>query len=280
MTILNPHELVLPEPVIDPLNAMFTMCLGAPWLVAERYRNGLKSLIEDCSDGDQIKTLQYVLANLRYCKSEDLLIGSIDAADAIQNAWKLEPENTILVGMAEPNKLCGSFPYVRAIETQLPRTWGGSIYPNFVSAFRHRDGRKNLIIVDDFIGTGSKVMDKLSRLRSNPKTSSYDFYVVSFAGMDRGLTSVADNVNNNMHIVMSTCLSSAKPSELSARMCASMERLEKKIFEKPGSCSLGYHKSEAAFYLEGFNIPNNTFPILWWEKYVNERERPTLFRRR
>lgn len=270
------------NPPIDSLDAIFSLCLNAKWLVAERYRDGLKAIVEDCSDQQQVKTVQYVLGKLRYCTSSDLLQGATEAADTILNAWQLTPENTIIVGVAEPNKPCGSTPYVRAIEIELPRGWKTSIYQTFVTAFRHRDGRQNLIIVDDFVGSGQKILDRIGRLRKNPKTSDYNIYIVAFAGMDKGLTLLADDVNNNLHahIVMEACLSSAKPDELATTMRSSMKELEKKIFNSPGLLSLGYKMSEASFYLEGFNIPNNTFPFLWWDKYVTNEERPTLFSRR
>jgi hypothetical protein len=272
-----------PEPqTIDGADAMFTLCVNAKWLVGERYREGLKALIAECSDHRDVDVIQHILQSLRYCTSADIDVAAGIAADVIQNQWKLSPADTLLVGVAEPNKTCGSQLYVRALEVQLPIAWGNCIYPNFVSAFKFRNGKANLVIVDDFIGTGKKVGDRIERLRNNPKTSSFNIYVVAFAGMDEGLTKIANDVNNNIeaYIILEKCLSTLQPKTKADEFRNLMQTLEANFFDKPGAFSSGFGNSEASFYLEGANIPNNTFPILWWEKYKDDSKRSTLFRRR
>lgn len=272
-----------PQPnEINPADAMFTLCVNAPWLVGERYREGLKTLISECGGPQHVEAIRHVLHSLRYCTSNDILVAATAAADVITNQWKLLPANTLLVGVAEPNKTCGSQSYVRAIEVQLPSAWSPKINPNFVSAFRLRNGEPNLIIVDDFVGTGKKLADRIERLRNNPKTSNYNIFVIAFAGMNDGLTKVADIVHNQIeaYIILDKCFSSVQPIAEANQLRESMKVLESHFFDKPGSYSLGFGQAEASFYLEGANIPNNAFPILWWEKYKNESERPTLFRRR
>ena len=41
----------------------------------------------------------------------------------------------------------------------------------------------------------------------------------------------------------------------------------------------GKDKSEALFYIDEFNIPNNVFPIFWWEKTLHGI-RNTMFTRK
>lgn len=238
--------------------------------------------MRECTDQNSLDALEYILSNLRYCTSSDLEEGAIEAADVTLNQWKLNPADTILTGVAERGKTCGSSAYVRAIETRLPRSWKDSIHTTFDSAFRHRNEKRNLLLVDDFVGSGEKISTRIDRLLSNPKTKDYQIHVISFAGMDSGLTAIADKINNRLHshLILEKCFKNVTPAEKLSAFYSSIDSFEKNIFDQPGKYSLGYAHSETAFYLEGFNIPNNNFPILWWEEYANKSERITLFRRR
>ncbi|WP_447989776.1 phosphoribosyltransferase-like protein [Achromobacter spanius] len=265
----------------DIQERMFTLITKLSWTSRERYRRGLEAFIRDCSTSE-FDVIEHILTNLRYCTSVDLEDAAEKAGAIITKAWHLDPDDTMIVGLSEPNKTCGSTAYVRAIELQLPRCWDKSINTNFVSAFRHRDGQKNLILIDDFIGTGEKLNKKIESLRNNPKTQSYTIHAISFAGMSFGIDFLSNKLSGRLHseLKLERAISNEDPIERGLHLIEQMESLEKGIFTKPGAYTFGYKKSETAFYLEATNIPNNNFPILWWDKYSDETPRETLFSRR
>ena len=43
--------------------------------------------------------------------------------------------------------------------------------------------------------------------------------------------------------------------------------------------SLGYGNAESLFAIQGANPPNNNFPIFWWKRYADDKERKTLLNR-
>lgn len=282
MSIL-PEEISIAAPLTSVAEEAFELCVANQWLAAERYRSGLASLLSECAREEELHAIRQVLRQVRYCRSSDIMVAAAEAAHAIVGSWKLSAAETLIVGMAESNKFCGSIPYLRALQVELPSSWIPSTHPNFDTAFRHRNGRGYLVLVDDFIGTGDKLATKITRLRENPKTMSYKIFVVTFGGMDVGLTRIADLVDNDIYtyIALDKTISSVEPSALAKKLKDGMISLETLIFSDPRSdYSLGYKQSEASFFLEGNNIPNNVFPILWWENYKDDSERPTLFRRR
>ena len=59
-----------------------------------------------------------------------------------------------------------------------------------------------------------------------------------------------------------------------------MLTLESKLLKgrKSDYFPFGYKKSESLFSIESYNIPNNVFPIFWWEKTENGY-RNTMFKR-
>ena len=266
----------------ENLNRLFSLMVKIKWTNSERYRDGVMGILKDCETADEFRAVEHVLTDLKYCTSTDLDIASLNIAKVIQTNWNLNPQDTIIVGVAEPNKTCGSTAFVRSIENRLPKCWEKSIHTNFVSAFRHRDGKPNLIIADDFIGTGNKLLTRIQRIKNNPKTANYVIHVAAFAGMKFGINAVATAISGRIHaeVHLDKCISGAQPPQKSLELTAGMTSIEKKIFQKPGAYSFGYGQSEAAFFLEAANIPNNNFPILWWEKYADNTDRATLFTRR
>lgn len=268
----------------EKLLKLFNLTLNVKWLHNERYAIGTTSLFSEISTEESFKAVEHVLKNLRYCTSMDVDLGGQQLAQHIEKVWNLSHEDTIIVGLAEPKKTCGSAPIVRAIEIKLPRLWSGSINTEFAAAFRLRNGKKNLIIVDDFIGTGDKISKRIARLKSNPKTLDYNIYVLSFASMREGLLALSKNTKLNgikSYIELGKCISDSSMVYDANAMLGEMRNLERNLFDSASSdFSLGYMASEAAFYLEAANIPNNNFPILWWEKYRDGTERKTLFARR
>lgn len=258
--------------------------LEVDWLRKERFRDGLTTLLKEADADEEFEAIQHVLKKLTYCRSDDLVAAGSEAAKQIVEGWRLTPENSLIVGVAERGKTCGSTAYLRCIETSLPRIWSSSnaIWTTTDAAFRHRDNKPNLVIVDDFVGTGEKLTSLLSRLTANPKTSSYTVHVCAFAAMEAGWDHVSAGVGQRFiaHRVLQKCISDLLQEPKRTLLLSAMLNLEKSIFSSSGDFNLGYKKSEASFYLEGFNIPNNTFPILWWEQYANHAERRTLFSRR
>jgi hypothetical protein len=263
-------------------NRLFTLATTIGWLTRERYRDGTLGLLAECTTIEEFDAVEHVLRNLKYCNSSDLADGALHASRVITQKWNLNPANTILVGLAESNKLCGSTAYVRAIEISLSRDWSSSISPNFDTAFRHRKGKANLIIVDDFIGSGEKMMKKIDALIRNPKTNDYKLHIITFAGMSTGLSLIQEKVEDNLHahISLEKAISANASEERSKLLTSGMSSLEEKIFSQPGKYSFGYRQSEAAYFLEAANMPNNNFPILWWDLYADEKSRATLFTRR
>ncbi|MCV2421339.1 hypothetical protein [Paucibacter sp. DJ2R-2] len=263
---------------------MFNTILEAPWLRKQRFEHGLTTLLTDAASDDELEAVQHVLKNLSYHTSADLVAAADEAAAQILSGWCLEPRDTLVVGVAERSKTCGSGAYLRAIELALPREWGAhnAFWTPFDSAFRQSHGREHLVIVDDFIGTGEKITNKVAALKANPKTRSYNIYVCCFAAMSKGAAKVDGLVNGDLlvHHYFDRCISDKTVDPKKASLAAGMGSLEGKIFNHPGKYSFGYMQSEAAFYLEGFNIPNNNFPILWVDEYADKKPRAPLFARR
>ncbi|STQ91761.1 phosphoribosyltransferase-like protein [Iodobacter fluviatilis] len=266
----------------ERLELLFTLMSKLDWMRKERYRHGALSLLGECESCDDFSVIEHVLTKLKYCTSSDLVSAASVIAEVIQTIWVLDPKDALLVGVAEDSKPCGSLGFVRAIQSELPREWLESIFTNFKKAFGARNGKKSIVIADDFIGTGEKLKKKIDSLKRNPKTSDYKIHVVAFAGMEEGINALSAVVGGDIFVVMTLkkCISSGVSEDKAIRFSEGIRLLERKIFDNPGVYSFGYKQSEASFFLESYNMPNNNFPFLWWDKYADGKPRETLFTRR
>ena len=266
----------------EKLNAMFDILTQTKWITSERYRNGTVGLINEIDTKNQLDSISFILKNLMFLRSIDILNASEKTKVEILEKWRLDATSTLIVGVAEGDKTCGSLAYIRAIENDLPSEWSKSIKTQFKSAFEKRGNKANLIIVDDFIGTGNKVTKLINSILANPKTKNYKIYFCGLAGMTEGYKKINTLLSGRCFFAhhLSKCITDQAIEPLKSKLLSSMKTLEEKNFRELGEYSLGYKQSEAAFYLEGYNIPNNNFPILWRDKYADGTKRNTIFTRR
>lgn len=225
------------------LNAAFQTLIELDWLRKEQFRHGFMTLLSDAVQAKELEAVQHVLKNLTYCTSANLVTAGAEAANQIISGWKLTSHDTIIVGVSERSKSCGSTAYLRNIEVSLPLGWstGDNIWTTFDSVFRHRNNRANLVIIDDFVGSGLKLTKLIDTIQQNPKTNSYKIHVCAFAAMEAGWDKVSDAVSSRFlaHCVMKKCISDLLTEPKRGEILSAMTSLEKHIFNTPGTYSHG-----------------------------------------
>lgn len=156
-----------------------------------------------------------------------------------------------------------------------------------------------------------KIGKKISNIKrhSDSKSTAVEIYVVIVAGMNEGLNRLRKEIGDNnvfSCLELSRGISETIPGTEIRRAIDAMLELEGEFlppapFPKPVdyvSCHFGYGGSESLFWIEGFNIPNNVFPVFWWDNYyvreyfeprkmgakapqlIEKRPRNSLFERR
>lgn len=147
---------------------------------------------------------------------------------------------------------------------------------------RYNAGCRHFIAIDEFIGTGSTVVERHDRFQKMKfKGSTLDFCILS------GMQAAVDYVRSkgiNIHIInpLKKGISDWYDEEEKTHRQSDMLKLEDKLAERIGSTKLavnsfGFRESESLYYKELGNIPNNVFPIFWWKKYRDGKKRSPLF---
>ncbi len=146
------------------------------------------------------------------------------------------------------------------------------------------EGYRNFIAVDEFIGSGSTIIERYNRFKEyGYKEATIEFCIL--AGMQHAIDRVKEKgIKISVFHVMNKAISEYYKDEELGINQECMLQLESKLAEKIGKINLsrhsfGYRGSESIYYKVNGHIPNNVFPIFWWKKYRNGKNRETLFTR-
>jgi hypothetical protein len=158
--------------------------------------------------------------------------------------------------------------------------------------------------VDDFIGTGNKIIELAKNLSDHLhkyNLKERKIVVATFASMKEGEKAIKKafpDVSIISGYVLYRVISDLIPSpirsyvrdamiEVEGRFVTNVSRWEaNKDYTATRSYNFGYNQSEALVWIEGFNIPNNVFPLFWMDNQPSPDNpkkripRRTLFKRR
>ena len=240
------------------------------------------------SDNDEQKNIiEFLIKNFSYIDGRRLAEGSQAISNQIQNVWSLNATNTFLIATCDDSKPDGSQTLIQNLKNKFSIYWKESNFFNsIVSGANEIPTDSNIILVDDFIGTGDTITRKLEYLNKKITERGLNVIsvkIVSLASMYFAIE-VLDKLGVEYYSVnwLKKGISELVSNDKREIATKSMEELEKKLQKKYHGKQIpnfGYKKSESLFALESNNIPNNVFPIFWWPFLKGGTPRKTIFRR-
>ena len=266
---------------ISVLQTLIGLGKSRPPLFEKGDRTALVSLFSECESDHQVRVIEELIAKFNYLTSADLDVGANLVVQQISQQWKLDGSTTVLVAIADDEKPDGSQVFAKSIYTALSKIKSRYTVKSHLSfAFQEAvTGTKpysTIVLIDDFIGTGDKLSKTIARLQKHTDSKAL-IYVVALGAMKFG----AENITASTGCEVFAChlyergISEATKSPEREEFIEAMIELERKIIPpmryprdlKERNYSFGYGQSEALFFLEGFSVPNNVFPIFWRNKY-------------
>ncbi|CAL2080806.1 hypothetical protein [Tenacibaculum sp. 190524A05c] len=240
------------------------------------------------SENDEQKNLiEFLIKKFSYIDGRSLAQGSQLIANYIEDTWNLKPTNTFLLATCDDRKPDGSQALIQNLKNKFSINWKESNFFNSlpIGANEFPDD-SNIILVDDFIGTGDTISRKLKYLNSTIQKrglKNVTLKIVSLASMNFS-TETLDKLGVEYFSVhwLNKGISELVSDEERGIATKSMEELEEKLKKRYHGKQIpnfGYKKSESLFALEANNIPNNVFPIFWWPFLKGGIPRKTLFKR-
>ena len=257
-----------------------------PWLTYENP-TGLEELWHVAGNSSEDKELiEFLLDKFHYVDSNMLREACKNIVHHIESIWELSPENSIISALCDNNEPDGSQYLVQSMKNKFSETWKGRLYNSIVTSVYNVKNGDNLVLVDDFIGTGNTVSRKASWCAKKSRelgVTDLKIYVCSLAAMRGSYKVIEHSIEDIFNVYwLNKGISDEAPKEKIAAYTKSMISLENSL-SWPGSVkkkyTFGYKQSESLFSLESVNVPNNVFPIFWWKYGKGNELRPTIFRR-
>ena len=256
-----------------------------PWLAYENVL-GLYELWDLTTNEVQKELVEFLISHFNYIDSDILREACKDLVYHIENIWNLSPSNTLITAICDNAEPDGSQYILQAMKNKFSSKWGSCLYNSITTTAHKVKSHSNLVIIDDFIGTGSKVSRKVKYVKkvfSSNNITDIRIYVCTIAAMKFSEKQFMHSVEDlYSHIWLLKGISEMAPEDKKERYISEMLSLESKLSWKDKQhnlYSLGYKQSETLFSIESTNVPNNVFPIFWWKHLAYGNERSTILRR-
>ncbi len=250
--------------------------------------DALSELYRMCDSEDQLNLVASLLNRFNYVDANRYANLLEKMADYIFNLGY--PKNEIgVTAMTVKMDADSSQEILQHIKVQLALKFGQRILDsNLLTdenlSRNYQLGCKHFIVVDEFTGTGSTIVERYNRLKKmDLRNATIEFCIMS--GMEDALIHVRNaGIKIKIFNVLRKGISEYYPLEEIQANLERMYALESKLAEKINKKklsehSLGFRQSESLYYKFLGNIPNNVFPIFWWKEYTGNKTRKTLFTR-
>lgn len=263
---------VTPE---DKFRFIYEIIDSQPWI--NDFEEELTHLFKFCDSYDEQMLLSHLLKEFFYLTD----IKEREACLALNgkiHEWKLSSTNTWIVAVANNHEVDGSSAGLQKLKNKIKpiEDWHNRFISNIPTAIDSIKEDENVLLFDDFIGTGEKMLKKVNWIRKLLTQKGLDankikIYTAGFAGMRFGLENFSKQSDCEIyakHILLKG-ISDKFPSSQVNSYIEIMLSLENKLGEKYkkkklSDYSLGFMRSETLYCGANDNCPNNVFPILWW----------------
>ncbi|EOX3951375.1 hypothetical protein B7489_23210 [Vibrio alginolyticus] len=266
---------------------------GIAWLENQyKYEPGLITLLNEAENEDDIKLIRSLLERVEHFTSENILDNLETSLYTILK--DLEPTKTFIIATSNGRDSDGGAAWLYDMKYILAGMDGwsennlkASLHENYDEITKYNI--ENIVIFDDFIGTGKTIKDKTNDFKiklKEIKKDNLNISILALAGMDFGVTDAISSLGIEITcpILLKKGISDYTDDESAKSHKSLMLKLESKLKKKNSGMklsnfSLGYAKSEALFNIYRKNCPNNVFPIFWWSRSNGGNFRVSLFRR-
>lgn len=272
----------------DALNDMFQLYDSQPW--TRQLHEELAELWALCSTRPQQVLMRDLIKEFCMFDATREAVACKQFNDQIQ-AWNLLPCDTWIVAVANADEVDGSTAGLQKLKNKvLPyESWHARFIANIPSAGTLIKEGDNIVLFDDFVGTGKKMVRKIAwitKILHDKGIEKFSVYCACFSGMEFGLKHLTDA--SKVPVFFSISLKKGiteryADDELTAAI-DNMNALEEQLApsyksKKLADYNLGYERSESLYCATNDNCPNNVFPVLWWALRKDKKPFKTLLQR-
>lgn len=256
--------------------------------------NALLELWNLCEEREQQELLKLLFSRFTYIPLNDRKELTKSIVNKIEKNWNFTSENTYIAAISDSDEVDGSTANLYSFKTHLSSSWQENNLVPTIAKIKYtlkEAYKSNLILFDDFIGSGKTLSRKIKWLEeelANEKITLENIKIVAYAGMSFGIKKITNEINSveifTPNILKKGISDFESDEKLIQQQLKIMISIEQKLKAKVKGLnlnvhSLGYAQSETLYQLEDSNCSNNVFPIFWWPYLKGGNERKTIFRR-
>lgn len=272
----------------EKFNTVFTLLARQPWLGA-KHQELVHMLFDECQCERSREMLINIVSGFFYLSGDQYnrALDSLAQEVVAQEDYKLKSQ---VVAMAVDSGADSSHEVLYNLKFVFSALgWldfkGVSLSTAAYKTYT-RTGRNNIVVVDDFVGSGKTVINRHKLITSQFKDNKVTDYTISFkvlVSTQAGLQAVRDEgIAITAQHEIKKAIDDVYPEQVAAEYRALMLALEDGLSKEYGGRempSLGYSGAQAAFCRERANTPNSVFPIFWWPFKTNLDARMTILLR-
>ncbi|WP_152455518.1 phosphoribosyltransferase [Roseivivax sp. THAF40] len=272
----------------DMFGMLMQLTTQQPWLT--RRSEELYDTLAVCDDEGQKNLIVDLISRFHFRSAQQYLEDRRSIASKISRDWKCLPTNTMLIALQDNGCADSSSAAVQQFKGPLAEYADWKTH-NFISSLREvvdrtKDG-SNIIIVDDFCGSGETISKKVLWLREKLQQAgkSASLFVAVGSSMEQSKEVICPLVKDFYSVHwLKKGICDFYSGQDSVNAVKLMESIEEELADRYGNKKIkdyafGWRRSEALCYLEGENPPNNNFPIFWWRKVKPNLDRTALLPR-
>ncbi|WP_034349833.1 hypothetical protein [Herbaspirillum sp. GW103] len=250
-------------------------------------------IFESCASWDERALIETLLDRFMVVSPDQFIEHVNELVLEVMTIPHIDPKETIVAAMAADSSPDSSQFLVQQLKVKFQENgWGDvRIVNTFGTAFREskRSGfsRKNVILVDEFVGSGVTASGRAEEIKRQFAEVNQNVQIfvrsvfASVVGEDFLKRSAVDFVATYK---VKRGISDFEPEPDRTAKVDMMLELESRLSDTAGShklseCSLGYGKTESLFAIMNQNLPNSVFPIFWWPTTQLGLNRQPLFTR-
>lgn len=247
----------------------------------------LEEMYDLCDNEDQRSLVKDVITDFSEMNDDVYNLCLFDMIDAI--VGKGYPlQECLVVAMAHDHSADSSQAVLQDIKLHLGMA--GFPVDNFCNRIDHCHKKRfntmrHYFIVDDFVGSGSTVLNRKNELDRIFAEKQYTVHFIVVAGMQHAIDMLKNNgIDIHCSYMMQKGISEKYDKAVVPHKLQLMADLEEKFAKEINQTllsehHLGYKQSEALFCRKYRNVPNNVFPLFWWKRYADNSDRETMFNR-
>jgi hypothetical protein len=275
----------------EDYNLLFSVLSEQGWLL--NYRSAFSELLAFCVDRSERSLVCDLLRRFTFITLDRQGKYCDRMAKRIAEDWGLPENETQIVAMTIDNDPDSAQLILTMLKPHLAKYGWGSVkmVNRFGKCVANLPRYPKIIFVDDFVGSGTTVLNRIRQLRDAYKMlasqgkapDDYEIRICVVACMEKARTLIeSQGMIIHAELWLKKGITQHYKGKDLRKACKRMLRMEARLESKDNDPEFpfGYKRTEALYAVEYANASNNLFPVFWWERIRGGKIRKPLFIRK